>query len=104
MMLCKWRLLKCQKKFFLKAILPELLGDYFREDSSTLVSNNDDNEHHWRYCRMRLSEDNLIGCDSSNCKVKWVHLAIFRMGLFGIAQGWGAKNPSSLRSFTHILQ
>ena len=38
------KIVEMSKKFFLKAILPELLGDYFtREVSSTVVSNNSDN-------------------------------------------------------------
>ena len=32
-------------------------------------------------------------------------LALFRMGIFGAAQGWGGqKGPPSLKSITHILQ
>ena len=62
------------KKFFLKAILLELLGHYFtREESSMLLSNNSDNEDCWCDCRMSQSEDNLVGCDNSTCKIKWFH-------------------------------
>ena len=39
-------IVEMSKTFFLKAILPELLGHHFvREESSTLVSNNSDNEN-----------------------------------------------------------
>ena len=31
-------------------------------------------------------------------------LILFRMGLFGVAHGWGAKRPPSLKSVTHVLQ
>ena len=63
------------KKFFLKAMLPELLGDYVtREVSSTVVSNNSDNECCWCYCRMSQSENILIGCDNSIWKIEWSHL------------------------------
>ena len=75
MMLCKWKFLKRQKKFFLKAILQEPLGHSFtREESSTLVSNNSDNEDCWCYCRMSQSEDNLLSYDNATCKIKWFHL------------------------------
>ena len=48
---------------------------YFtRVESSTLVSNNSDNEDCWCYCRISQSEDNLIGCDNSTCKIKWFYL------------------------------
>ena len=68
-------IVEMSKTFFLKAILPELLGHHFaREESSTLVSNNRDNEDGWCYCRMSQSEDNLIGCDHSTCKIKWFNL------------------------------
>ena len=39
-------IVEMSKTIFLKAILPELLGHHFvREESSTLVSNNNDNEN-----------------------------------------------------------
>ena len=64
-------IVEMSKKFFLKAILQELMGHYFtREESSTLVSNNSDNEDCWCYCRTSHSEDNLIGCDNSTSKIK----------------------------------
>ena len=51
------KIVEMPKKFFLKAIILELLGHYFtREESSTLVSNNSDNEDCWCYCRMSQSE------------------------------------------------
>ena len=51
------KIVEMSKKFFLKAIILELLGHYFiREESSTLVSNNSDNEDCWCYCRMSQSE------------------------------------------------
>ena len=68
-------IVETSKTIFLKAILPGLLGHHFvREESSTLVSNNSDNENGWCYCRMSQSEDNLVGCDNSTCKIKWFHL------------------------------
>ena len=44
---------------------------------------------------------------SVNFLVKESMLALFRMGFFGAAHGWGgggAKKPPSLKSATHILQ
>ena len=43
---------------------------------------------------------------SVNFLVKESMLALFRMGFFGAAHGWGggAKRPPSLKSVTHILQ
>ena len=68
-------IIEISKKNFLKAILQELLGNYFiRDESSTLVSNNSDNEDCWCYCRMSQTKDNFIGYDNSTSKIKWFYL------------------------------
>ena len=63
--------------FFIKAILPELLGKYF----TNLEKNecNSSSQETWCYCQLPAEEDDMIGCDNRECNIAWFHLKCLRI-------------------------
>ena len=63
--------------FFIKAILPELLGKYF----TNLEKNecNSSSQETWCYCQLPAEEGDMIGCDNRECNIAWFHLKCLRI-------------------------
>ena len=66
------------KDFYLRAVLPELLGKWFTRSSAVqsveLPLSDSEEEGIWCSCQQHIEDSQLIRCDNANCPIQWFHL------------------------------
>lgn len=61
--------------FFIKGVLPEVMGKYFtRLSIASKEDEEDEEEGPWCYCQTEI-DSTLIGCDNSDCQIEWYHMS-----------------------------
>jgi len=68
--------------FFNKCVLPEIVGKFYTRPSlpsSLTTPSVDDDDAEWCTCQRYIEGSVLVGCDNSDCKVKWYHLQCLRL-------------------------
>lgn len=68
------------KLFFLRGVLPELLGKWYsravvRARSTDLALSESEDDGSWCFCQQVIEGSRLIACDNTECPFQWFHMS-----------------------------
>ena len=71
------------ERIFTLCIMPEHIGKWFTRSREDIVEvevfdTDEPDEGRWCYCK-ESREGDMVGCNNSNCAIKWFHLACLQM-------------------------
>ena len=80
------------KKFWVVAILPELLGKWFTRPPTNAPQTEDAvdaaGEPLLCYCKTAEKGDHMVGCDNEKCPFKWFHLKCLNLKNLPKSKQW----------------